>query len=88
MSPFQKCIKVPAVIVIPVLAENLLGILLTLENAHKQECTCERKQRQERSGNAVFSYLCLASEIPWWLHHLDIGLVLVLLLDVIQTLMF
>lgn len=58
MSPCQKCIKVPAVIVIPVLAENLLRIPLTLENAPKQECTCERKQRQERSGNAESFLTC------------------------------
>lgn len=55
-----KVHKVPAVIVISVLAENLLGIPLTLENAgensHKQEC--RRKQREESSGNAESFLTC------------------------------
>lgn len=46
----------PAVIDIPVLAENLVGIPLTLEiageSAHEQRRMCERKQREESSNNA------------------------------------
>lgn len=52
-----------------VLAENLLGIPLTLENAvensHKQEC--EIKQREESSGNAESFPTC-----AWHLRSSDI----------------
>ena len=52
----------PAVIHIPALAENLVGIPLTLEiageSAHKQKCMCERKQREERSNNAESLLTC------------------------------
>lgn len=51
-----------AVTDIPVLAENLVGIPLTLEiageSAHKQKSMCERKQREERSDNAESLLTC------------------------------
>lgn len=86
------CVKVPAAVTdTPVLAENLARIPLPLEIAgestHNQKCKCERNQRQ-KEVIMQSPYLCLASTIPWLLHCLDIVLVLVLLLDVIQILMF